>query len=646
MKQRNGASGNAWTRADGRFRVSSYRRRLRVSAIGGWCIVGIIALGLAVAPGIQRLPAQEMTDFTVEWVDSTAFPINTVYYTTTDTTGEPGAAMWAPDHVTVFENDRETYVGGFEDGDHAPAYLSLIIDSSGSMENSLDEVLAAARSLVDQLSGGDRAEIIDFDTAVVTRRSFTDNRDEMHSALDGISVGGGTALYDAIAVGFDHLAAKTGMKTVLVLSDGEDENSTGHTFDSLAERLRGEGVRVFTIALGHGVDTETMSQIAELSGGEFYHAISAADVDGIYTRVITYLHSLHRFWYSTPIGAFDGSARDVVITHQPTGIRRSVRYTAPEHEFWSHTILYPRDHPAAPVKIAPGGEYIAQPQYGMILDAAGRRHTLRRWQERYDGTMTENFVCGWVHRDYGFLDRYDAATGTYETLDDGTIVAEDAAGDFHREFVWRPKAISPNERYLVMCAATGEKMEHNYRFIVYDRIDARVLWEHGFYIHDFDEPGPAAVANDGTAAVVQEGNLFVVEPDGERRVTLMWRETGHYWGRMAMDAAADLILGRSMDGSVWLYTGDGDLRWQKESPCHEQGGFLAVSPNGQYLAYADHSGPHIVDPTGTVLFELPADETGNPPNWPFPNGVDVANTGAFVYSIGNRIHYRRGIEPR
>jgi len=52
-----------------------------------------------------------------------------------------------------------------------------------------------------------------------------------------------------------------------------------------------------------------MNEIAELSGGTFYRAAEVADVDDIYTEVITYLHSLHRMWYSTSQGMFDGSRR-------------------------------------------------------------------------------------------------------------------------------------------------------------------------------------------------------------------------------------------------------------------------------------------------------------------------------------------------
>jgi uncharacterized protein YegL len=597
------------------------------------CTIVLLLLLLSVS----SLSGAEPADFSIEWVDSSAFPITTIYYSTYDESGDPSKALWVPDRVSVWENGVEHRSGGFEDGEHAPAYLSLIIDSSGSMEKSLAEVLDAARKLIEQFDYNDRAEIVDFDSQVVTRRSFTDNKDEMRGALEGISVGGGTALFDAIATGFDHLKRKEGMKTVLVLSDGEDENSTQYDFPALKRRLENEGVRVFTIALGEGVDTGTMTQIAELTEGSFYHADTADDVEGIYKKVITYLHSLHRMWYSTSFGAFDGSERTLTVESEETGTRHSATYTAPEGEYWSHAIFPRMEKRAAPIKISPDGRYVSQLQYRALINSDGRRLIRGRWQERYDGMMTEHFVCGWVHRDYGFLERYDPEEQTYELIEDLEIVPDDAGGDFHSDWVWRPKAISPNERYLVMCARPAEELEYEYYFGVYDREGERMLWERGFYDADIDEPGPAAVADDGTAAIVQARSLYLTEPDGQLRYSLISRENGRHWDRMSMDSDATYILGRdTTDDKVWLYSGDGELLWERPSRSNEQAGYLAVSPNGRYLAYADLQGPHVLDPEGNVLFELEG-----PEDLYFGNGIDIANNGAFVYSLGNRIYYRR-----
>jgi VWFA-related protein len=596
----------------------------------------------------------DIADFSIEWVDTSLFPVNVVYYSTTDTAGGPGKALWVPDGVRVLERGIEHRAGSFDDGNHAPAYLSLIIDSSGSMEGSLEEVLQAARSLIDQFDSMDRAELIDFDSAVVTRRAFTDNQEELREALEEIKVGGGTALYDAVAAGLDDLIPHRGMKAVVVLSDGEDENSTQYTFDKLASRLSREGVRVFPIALGKKVDAETMSSLAEISGGSFYHAASAADVEEIYREIITYLHSLHRMWYSTSFGMFDGTEREFEIEHKDTGVMRSASYTAPAEEQWSHSLTVREKDFSGPIGITPDGSYAAFLDRRTIINNRGRRIIKRRWEELYGGSLTGQYICGYVHRTYGALYRYDPDEAAVAQVDINDILAE-ASGSFHRNWEWYPKAISPDESHMVLCAAPGTG-DYDYYFMLFDLKNRRVRWEKGLYEGEFDEPGPAAAADNGRACITQDDNLFILEPDGKLRRTMMWQDTGRRWQRLDLSADGTVCIGRAVTGDdVWVYSTDGTLIWEKVSECHEQGGYVSVSPNGKYFGYADKTGPNAVDGTGTVLFTLNGGAlsggtssggalSGRQPHHSPDRvkgcAIDIANSGDFVYSIGSRMYYR------
>lgn len=621
------------------------------------CRAGVICLLAAfVLSGLVAAPAaaQEITDISLEWTDSSDFPINIVYYSTFDTDGRPAGSMWVPDDVSVFEGGVEHRPGGFEDGEHAPAYVSVVIDSSGSMEGSLAEVLEAAELLIDRFDRQDRAEIIDFDSAVVARRAFTDNADEMRAALEEIEVGGGTALYDAVATGFDHLAPREGMKAVIVLSDGEDENSTAYTYDALKSRLASEGVRVFTIALGEGVDTTTMREIAELSGGTFHQAERAEDVGEIYTGIITYLHSLHRMWYSTSQGQFDGSSRRLRVEHHPSGAEATSSYRAPQAEYWSHAFDIREDN-HDPVEISPDGDRAAFIQHMAVVTEEGERLTYHNWEELYGAEMTEHFICGHIHRAYGTLARYDSETGKIVLLEPRDVFegaggangagggggADGVGGDFHSDWAWHPKGISPNERYILMAADPDAELEFDYYFMLLDRQEGQVMWERGLYAGEFDEPGPAAVSDTGLAAVVQEANLYLVESSGELRLSLPWPETGRRWERLAMSGDGGYVMGRDpTDDRVWAYRSDGTLLWERSSRAYDRGGFVSISPNGRYFAYADVDGPHILSPGGEVIFELTGAAAETAARVDAPRSIDVADDGSFVYALGSRMFYR------
>jgi VWFA-related protein len=588
--------------------------------------------------GAAIVSADDIADFSIEWLDTSSFPVNVIYYSTADENGEPAGSMWVPDDVTVYEGGSEHKPGDFGDDEHAPAYLSLIIDSSGSMEDSLQEVLKAARKLINQFDRQDKAEIVDFDSKVVTRRSFTDSKEEMLAALDEVQVGGGTALYDAIAAGFDHLRRRQGMKSILVLSDGSDENSTKYSLEALKKRIANEGVRVFTIALGQDVDTTTMTEIAEVSEGSFYHADTAEDVEGIYTEVITYLHSLHRMWYSTSQGMFDGSSREISIEYKPTGKTHTASYTAPESDVWEHALTaHPYDQVV--VRMNPDGSYVSFLQHRAILTKNGKRLTNFYWEELYDGSLTQHFICGYVHRNYGSLYRYKPEEQSVESVNVNDVVSG-AEGNFHNEWEWYPKAISPDETYLVL-AADPEDGEYDYYFALYNRKENTVLWEQGLYQGEFDEPGPVTVAENGLSGIVQDDNLFVVEPNGDVRLSLMWEETGKRWQRMDMSADGRFCIGRERTGNmVWAYNTDGTLLWEKESEPNEKAGYVSISPNGTYFGYADNKGPHICGEDGTVLFELAEDEIYDLGVHDSGCGIDIANDGSFVYWIGSRMYYR------
>ena len=76
---------------------------------------------------------------------------------------------------TIYENGRPQKLSFF-DRASAPTALSILVDSSASMEPELGTAQAAAASLVAALRQGDVASIIDFDSRVTVTQTFTKTR--------------------------------------------------------------------------------------------------------------------------------------------------------------------------------------------------------------------------------------------------------------------------------------------------------------------------------------------------------------------------------------------------------------------------------------------------------------------------------------
>ena len=217
----------------------------------------------------------------------------------------------------------------------------MILDSSGSMEGSMGGVISAASSLIDMLDRYDEAEIIDFDSRVKMIHEFSDDQESLRGVLGSVTVGGSTALYDSISKGIRDVQERDGMKALVLLTDGKDENAKGErqsrtTFGELKELLESSNVPVYMIGLGSGVDKNVLDTIAGLSRGTAYYAAETDAVKKIYEDILSYLHSLHRIYYVSKHGAHDGSRRDVEIKIKDTRVKASTSYLAPKSKYWSY----------------------------------------------------------------------------------------------------------------------------------------------------------------------------------------------------------------------------------------------------------------------------------------------------------------------
>ena len=162
-----------------------------------------------------------------------------------------------------------------------PIALSLLLDSSASMEDKLDMLQIAAKSFVKRLKPNDIAQVIDFDSRVEIRQAFTGNLAELESAIGKTAAGGSTSLHNAIYIALKELRKVRAVseedvrrQALVVFSDGEDTSSL-ISFDEVLDLAKRSETGIYTIAL-RGVDTQTkgfreaefvMRQLAQETGG-------------------------------------------------------------------------------------------------------------------------------------------------------------------------------------------------------------------------------------------------------------------------------------------------------------------------------------------------------------------------------------------
>jgi VWFA-related protein len=227
---------------------------------------------------------------------------------------------------SVFEDGVKQDLSFFTRKQQAIA-LSLLLDSSASMEDKLPTLQTAAANFVKRLKSNDLAQVIDFDSRVEIRQAFTSNQNELQAAIQQISAGGSTSLYNAIYISLKELAKmKTGgdedvrRQALVLFSDGEDTSSL-ISFDEVLELAKRSETAIFTIAL-RGADTQSkgfheaefvMRQLAQETGGRSFFPAKIDDLNGVYAEIADELASQYTLGYSSKNGKRDGAYRRIVV---------------------------------------------------------------------------------------------------------------------------------------------------------------------------------------------------------------------------------------------------------------------------------------------------------------------------------------------
>jgi len=192
------------------------------------------------------------------------------------------------------------------------ADVVLVIDVSGSMQATdvaptrLDAAKSAATSLIDQLPGADRIALISFDSHATVRQGLTTDRDAVKAALASLVPGSGTALGDGLAVALSQLnstgrtasGARERPAMIVVLTDGVSNQGSDPL--AVAQLVAAAKIPVQTIGIGlrngsatvrgepvGGVDETTLSAIASATGGKYYYAQAAGELQSIYSHLAT-----------------------------------------------------------------------------------------------------------------------------------------------------------------------------------------------------------------------------------------------------------------------------------------------------------------------------------------------------------------------
>lgn len=230
--------------------------------------------------------------------------------------------------------------------EEVPVMYGLAVDTSGSLRSQLNQVIDAAKIIINSNKKGDETFLERFidREKIENLQEFTTNRDLLLDAVDNLYVEGGqTAVIDGVYLAAEHVAEykKSGeddrrRRALIVVTDGEDRASY-YNEAQLFQRLREEDVQIYVIGFVNELDADKgfirkspkekainlINKIASETGGRAFYPQSLSELPQVAKEIVHDLRTQYVVSYDPTNKAHDGSYRAIkVIVADGAGQKR------------------------------------------------------------------------------------------------------------------------------------------------------------------------------------------------------------------------------------------------------------------------------------------------------------------------------------
>ena len=227
-----------------------------------------------------------------------------------------------------------------------PLSVSLLLDSSASMDDKLKTAQQAALGFVAALRPQDQAQVIDFDSRVTVVASFNASRADLEKAISATAAGGSTSLYNAIYIALrelnkvrSHSAEDLRRQAVVVLSDGEDTSSLV-AYDEVLELAKRSETVIYAIGIrskdaysgkSYSDADFVLRQLTTQTGGRVFFPAGSDELPAIYRLISEELSSQYVLAYTSKNPRKDGRWRRIQVRVARPGATARTRqgYYAP-----------------------------------------------------------------------------------------------------------------------------------------------------------------------------------------------------------------------------------------------------------------------------------------------------------------------------
>jgi Ca-activated chloride channel homolog len=160
-----------------------------------------------------------------------------------------------PQKISVFASVEE------------PFDVALVLDCSGSTRDKLARIRDAASTFLGHLRPDDRVAVVTFDDEVRVLSPLTNDRAALRRAVDGISTGAYSQVYEAVLTAVeDVLRPSERRRAAILFTDGVDTASAVATLDDTLEAVGRSQTLVYPIRYETRADVEARAGLAPRDG--------------------------------------------------------------------------------------------------------------------------------------------------------------------------------------------------------------------------------------------------------------------------------------------------------------------------------------------------------------------------------------------
>ena len=239
---------------------------------------------------------------TPQQLDQLEIQLVELYTSVVDRRGRPVEDLTA-ESFTVLENGNEQKVRRIDRLTDLPINAGIVLDTSTSMIEELDEAEAAAQQFFERvMRPQDRAAVLVFNDTWDLRVPLTNRTEDLAEGLTDLSAEGETALYDSLVYALYYFSGLSGKRAVVVLTDGEDSSSR-YRYEDALEFARRSGVAIYAIGLDLSPrEFDVVSKLRRLAsetGGSCYTISRASELKAIYEKIERELRSQYVLAYQS-----------------------------------------------------------------------------------------------------------------------------------------------------------------------------------------------------------------------------------------------------------------------------------------------------------------------------------------------------------